>query len=71
MQNDGALAHVFGDLVGTGSGAGIGLMFVICSFFALTVPLVGYTIPLIRKVEDILPDYDTEVQKSTLVAEPT
>ena len=69
MQSDGAFAGIFGNLVGTGHGAGIGLMFVICSFFALTVPLAGYMIPLIRNVEDILPDHEAEAP--TLVAEPT
>ncbi|MBN2007441.1 MAG: MFS transporter, partial [Anaerolineae bacterium] len=59
MQSSGTLAPLFGDLVGTGSGAGIGLMHVICSVFALAVPLGGYLIPIIRNVEDILLDHDT------------
>ena len=58
MQSDGALTSLFGGLVGTGNGAGIGLMYVICGIFALVVPLGGYMIPLIRNVEDLLPDHD-------------
>ena len=71
MQSSGAMAPIFASLVGTGSGAGIGLMFVICGIFALAVPLIGYMIPLIRNVEDILPDHDTIVEEPALIAEPT
>jgi MFS family permease len=58
LQEGGALARTFGGLVGTGAGAGIGLMYVICGIGAFVVPLVGYMIPMIRNVEVIIPDHD-------------
>ncbi len=44
--------------VGSGPGAGMGLLIVLCSLLCLAVPLVAYTIPAIRHAETLLPDYD-------------
>jgi len=66
MQPDGSLAAIFGKIVGVGPGAGIGLMYVLCEIGALVIPLIGYTIPMIRNVEDIVPDYDVEENNSVV-----
>ncbi len=58
MQPGGALAGTFGWLVGTGPGAGIGLMFVIVSVLGALVGVAGYLFPAVRDVEDIMPDHD-------------
>jgi MFS family permease len=59
MRSDGLLAQTFGGLVGTGPGAGMGLLLVFCGLAAAMVGLTGYFIPAIRNAEDLLPDHDT------------
>lgn len=58
MMPGGALADVFGGLVGTGPGAGMGLMFVCTALLGMLVSASGYLIPAVRNVERDLPDYD-------------
>lgn len=58
MEPGGALVGLFGWLVGTGVGAGIGLMFVCTAFLGCAMSLSGYLVPAIRHVEVELPDYD-------------
>jgi hypothetical protein len=59
MREGGAWAPIFGDLVGTGPGAGIGLMFFIFGMAALAVGLGGYLFPVIRNAEVLIPDHDS------------
>jgi len=59
MQEGGSLVSTFAWLVGTGPGAGMGLIFVFSGVIASIVGLSGYFVPAIRNVEDILPDHDT------------
>jgi len=58
MMPGGWLAGTFGGLVGTGPGAGMGLMFVCTAIIGATVSLGGYLIPAVRRVEHDLPDHD-------------
>jgi DHA3 family macrolide efflux protein-like MFS transporter len=58
MAEGGSLAPVFGWLVGTGTGAGIGLLFVVTGGLAGLASLGGYLFPAVRDAEDILPDHD-------------
>ena len=60
MMPGGALAALFGGLVGVGSGAGMGLMFVIVGLLGVVVSLIGYTVPAIRDAEALLPDHEVE-----------
>jgi len=86
MQASGALSGTFSWLVGTGPGAGMGLMFVVAGVVGAGVGLAGYAFPAIRNAEDILPDYEllqktaelekrvktlTEKRKQIKAAEPT
>jgi len=57
MQAGGAWAPQLGWLVGIGPGAGIGLLFVVTSLIGALAALLGYTIPAVRNIETILPDY--------------
>ena len=57
MRVGGALSGTFGWLVGTGPGAGIGLILVFSGLLATLVSLGGYAIAAIRNVESILPDH--------------
>ena len=59
MRTSGGLSSLFGGLVGTGPGAGMGLLVFFCGIGALLVGVSGYFIPVIRNVEDLLPDHDT------------
>lgn len=61
MQPGGALSGIFGGLVGTGPGAGMGLMFVLGGGIAGLIAILAYTIPSLREVESRLPDHD-EIQ---------
>ena len=58
MQPGGPLTPLFGWLVGTGPGAGIGLMFVGTAIFGTAMSCSGYLFRAIRNVEDELPDHD-------------
>lgn len=52
-----AVARFFEPLVGSGPGAGMGLIFVITGLLGAAVGLAGYVIPVIRNAEVILPDH--------------
>lgn len=58
MAEGGSLAPVFSWLVGTGTGAGMGLLFVVTGLLAALTGLSGYLFPVVRNAEDILPDHD-------------
>ena len=61
MSAGGNLAPLFGGIIGTGPGAGISLMFVITGFLAAIAGLAGYFFPVVRNVEDILPDHEAVI----------
>jgi DHA3 family macrolide efflux protein-like MFS transporter len=58
MMPGGHLVPLFGWLTGTGPGAGISLMFVFVGLAGALVGLVGYAVPSVRNVEDLIPDFD-------------
>jgi len=58
MQEGGMLAVIFGDLLGTGPGRGMALIFILVGMAAAVVSFGSYLIPSIRNVEQILPDHD-------------
>jgi hypothetical protein len=58
MNEGGTLAPIFGGILGTGPGSGMALMFIISGTLGILVGLGGYAVPIIRNVEDILPDHD-------------
>ncbi len=70
MQADGALTSLFGPLVGTGPGAGMSLMVLLSGVFGALVVIVGYMIPAVRNVEEILPDFDATATPVPVEAEP-
>ncbi|MCA9935125.1 MAG: hypothetical protein KC415_14420, partial [Anaerolineales bacterium] len=70
MREGGSLVTTFDWLVGSGPGAGIGLLFVTTGAIAALVGLSGYLFPIIRNVEMILPDHDEmELAEETAVPE--
>jgi DHA3 family macrolide efflux protein-like MFS transporter len=63
MQKGRLLAPFFGSLVGTGPGAGMALMFVIFGVCGIWVGIAGFAIPVVREVEDLLPDHSKDKAK--------
>ncbi|MEJ5199164.1 MAG: MFS transporter [Anaerolineae bacterium] len=58
MRGSAGLAALFGGLVGTGPGAGMGLLMVFCGVCTVAVPMIAYFVPAIRHAETLLPDHD-------------
>ncbi|MBL8100665.1 MAG: MFS transporter [Anaerolineales bacterium] len=57
LQDGGALAATFiGQILGTGAGRGIGLMFILSGITAILISVIVFANPRIRNVEDELPD---------------
>lgn len=67
MMPGGGGVPLFAWIVGTGPGAGMSLMFVIAGALGILVGLGGYAFPVVRNVEDILPDHIPEVEPTTEV----
>jgi len=57
-------ADVFGRLVGTGPGAGMGLMMVLAGTVGLILGLTGFIVPAIRNLETLIPECETEPDPS-------
>ncbi len=62
MMPAGALAPLFGGIIGTAPGSGIRLIFVITGFLVMIVGALGYAIPVVRDIETILPDHEPDTQ---------
>ncbi len=60
MQPAGALAAIFGPLVGVGPGAGMGLVFLCTALCGAIISLSGYLSPALRNIERDLPDYEPD-----------
>ncbi|MBR8840318.1 MAG: MFS transporter [Stigonema ocellatum SAG 48.90 = DSM 106950] len=56
MIVNGPLAGTIGKLIGTGSGRGIGLMFIVLGILTMLITIVAYQYAPLRLVEDELPD---------------
>jgi hypothetical protein len=56
MAPTGLLAHSLGNIIGTGPGRGIALIFLIMGGIKVLVSLGAYLYPRIRFIEDELPD---------------
>ncbi len=59
MKTQNAFSSIFGPFFGTGPGAGMGLLITLCGIGCVLVAVVGYSIPVIRNVEDSVPDHIT------------
>ncbi|MGB1254098.1 MAG: MFS transporter, partial [Candidatus Promineifilaceae bacterium] len=62
MADGGMWASQLGWLVGTGAGAGMGLMFVCTATLGCAIALSAYLSPAIRNVERDLEDYDVRLE---------
>jgi len=66
MQTVSPFSRLFSGLVGTGPGAGMGLLTVFCCLVCALVGLSGYFVPTICNLEDVLPDHD-QIPKADMV----
>lgn len=57
LMPGGSLASTFGRVVGTGPGAGMGLLLLICGMLCALAGLSGYLFVSVRQIESILPDH--------------
>lgn len=69
MQSTNQFSQTFSGLVGTGPGAGMGLLSVFCYLICALIGLGGYFIPSIRNLEVDLPDYDERQKMEVLPAD--
>ena len=60
LRPGGALVDSLGGLLGTGTGAGIGLAVVIGGAISMLVGVLGFLIPAVREIELRMPDYDVK-----------
>lgn len=60
MMPGGNFVPLFGNLFGTGKGAGMAILYVISSVILFLIGFSGFFVPRLRKVETIVPDYDIE-----------
>jgi hypothetical protein len=68
MMTGGSLAPFFGWLVGTGSGAGMALIFIFAGLIGALTGLGGLLVDAVRNVEDIIPDHDAIAAKPKMAA---
>lgn len=69
MQVGGWGTDLFGWLVGTGPGAGMGLMMVLAGAVGVILGLSGFIIPSIRNLEKLIPDCETEPEPEVATSE--
>jgi DHA3 family macrolide efflux protein-like MFS transporter len=60
MMEGGSLVPLLGGLVGTGPGAGMAAIFLITGALGIFSGVVGYLVPMVRNVEELLPDHEAE-----------
>jgi len=60
LVEDGLLANSVGQIIGTGPGRGIGLLYIILGIIILLATAVGFLYPRLRQVEAELPDITTD-----------
>ena len=61
MRPGGALAPIFGGVVGTGAGAGMALLLIACGVFCALVSVWGYLASSVRQI-NALPDHEVQTE---------
>jgi MFS family permease len=70
MQSQSWLSDTFGWLVGTGPGSGMALQYVLSGVAWIAIIAVASFVPVIRNVEDLLPDHKQSPKAAEAPAEP-
>jgi hypothetical protein len=63
MQSSGTLARVFGGIVGTGPGSGLGLLIFLSNMVTVTIFVIGYAFRSMRSLDTSIPDHDYETEE--------
>ena len=63
FDEGGALVPAFGWLVGSGAGAGMAFIMILCGVAILGVMFAAYSTPAIRNAEALLPDHDANQEQ--------
>jgi MFS transporter, DHA3 family, macrolide efflux protein len=58
MLHPGKLGQALGGWVGSGAGAGMAVIILLCGLALPLISVIGYSLPVVRDVETILPDHD-------------
>jgi hypothetical protein len=58
MQSNTLLSATFGRVVGTNPGSGMALLFIFGGLAAFAVTLIGFTVPVLRNADKLMPDHD-------------
>jgi DHA3 family macrolide efflux protein-like MFS transporter len=69
MQSQTWLSETFGRLVGTGPGSGMALQFILSGVIWIVIIAAASLIPVVRNVEDLLPDHEQSPQVAEAPAE--
>jgi MFS family permease len=69
MAVGGPLESTVGEVLGTGPGRGIGLLFVLMGLVPIAIAAIGYAMPRLRRIEEELPDAVAD-SESEVVAMP-
>jgi hypothetical protein len=58
MRSEGVVSLIFAPLVGSGPGAGMSVMFILCGISLVCIGLLGYASRTLLHLEADLPDHD-------------
>ena len=58
MKTQTTLSNIFGPYFGIGPGAGMGLLITLCGIGCVLTAVIAYSLPVIRHVEDSVPDHE-------------
>ncbi|AFY44069.1 MFS transporter [Nostoc sp. PCC 7107] len=58
FRQGGSMVGILGGIFGTGTAGGIAMLYVICSVCMTLVGIAGFSLPLLRNLEKIVPDHD-------------
>ncbi|MBD2489468.1 MFS transporter [Aulosira sp. FACHB-615] len=61
FSQEGSMAGLLGGIFGAGTAGGLAMLYVICAVCMFLVGLAGLSVPLLRNLEKILPDYEEKV----------
>ncbi|RUR75926.1 hypothetical protein ACF3DV_26760 [Chlorogloeopsis fritschii PCC 9212] len=58
FSEGGSLVGILGGIFGTGTGAGIAMLYVICAMCMFLIGLIGFRVSSLRNLEKTISDYD-------------
>ncbi|MBD2494920.1 MFS transporter [Nostoc sp. FACHB-280] len=61
FTQESSIAVIFAGIFGAGTAGGLAMLYVICAVCMFLVGLAGLSVPLLRNLEKILPDYEEKV----------